>query len=100
VNDVATLLQIVVSLVAITAPIILIVFVIAGVRRVSLVDLFVLPAPDPWPKGVQEVDCPRWEVKRLEPRDASPRSCHKPCPKPANGAEPRRSRSTTPSRAS
>jgi hypothetical protein len=100
-NDVATLLQIVLSLAVVTLPVILVVLVIAGSRRASLFDLIVLSPPElPWPNGVQEEDCPRWAVERLEARAHRPESSPERCPKPAEPVRGRKVGSTSPSRAS
>lgn len=69
-NDVATVLQMVVVLAAFVAPIIFILTVIAGGERVDVTDLFATAEELPWPSGVQEEDVRRWDVGRLQPRQS------------------------------
>jgi hypothetical protein len=70
VNDVATVLQIVVVLAAFVAPIIVILTVIAGDEPVDVTDLFATAEELPWPPGVQEEDVRPWDVGRLQPRES------------------------------
>jgi hypothetical protein len=72
VHDVATLIQIAITPVIVTAPIILGVIVLAHGGRDDIGGPLANPAAMPWPRGVQEEDGPRWNVELARPRGSRP----------------------------
>jgi hypothetical protein len=71
VDDLVAILQIAIPAIAAAAPVALVIIAIAGGRRGSLSDLFASAADLTWPPGVQEGDCPHWDVAPLEQGAAS-----------------------------
>jgi hypothetical protein len=68
VNEVALLLQLILGGALVAAPIVLIVWLLAGRQDASLADLFAPPGELPWPRGIQEEEPEAWNLHALERR--------------------------------
>jgi hypothetical protein len=85
VND-TTFFEIVAYIAAIATPPIILSRFLAGPERASLAALFRLPTDEPWPRGVQEEEPPRWRPEAIR----SPRSAGDRTPTPARPCAVRR----------
>jgi hypothetical protein len=96
VNEVASLVEILMVATIVGAPVVLVRW-LAGEPRWGLADLVRVPSQSTWPRGVQEEEPIRWRVELIDrSADSEPVSCEPACePAPRSPTTSRRLRPIT-----